>query len=55
MWMRDVEEVVREIICDECFKGRQNFSFEVSLQDDGERVYGGEANAAVSFQIGQIR
>ena len=43
MWMR---EVVREIMCDERFKGHQNFSFEASLQDDGERVYGGEANAA---------
>ena len=40
---------------DERFKGHQNFTFEASLQDDGERVYGGEANAAVSFQIGQIR
>ena len=45
MWMRDVEEVVREIMRDERFKGHQNFTFEASLQDDGERVYGGEANA----------
>ena len=43
--MRDVEEVVREIMRDERFKGHQNFTFEASLQDDGERVYGGEANA----------
>ena len=55
MWMQDVEEVVREIMQDERFKGHQNFTFEASVQDDGERVYGGEANAAVSFQIGQIR
>ena len=55
MWMRDVEEVVREIMRDERFKGHQKFSFEACLEDDGERVYGGEANAAVSFQIGQIR
>ena len=53
--MRDVEEVVSEIIREERFKGHQNFSFEASLQDDCERVCGGEANAAVSFQIGQIR
>ena len=41
MWMQDVEEVVREIMRDERFKGHQNFAFEASLQDDGERVYGG--------------
>ena len=57
MWMRDVEEVVREIMRDERFKGHQKFSFEASLEDNGERasVNGGEANEAVSFQIGQIR
>jgi len=55
MWMRDVEEVVREIMRDERFKGHQKFRFEASLEDNGERVYGGEANEAVSFQIGQIR
>ena len=55
MWMRDVEEVLREIMCNERFKGHQNFSFEASLEDDSKRVYGGEANVAVSFQIGKIR
>ena len=55
MWMRDVEEVVLEIMRDERFKGHQKFSFEASLEDNGERVYGGEANEAVSIQIGQIR
>ena len=55
MWMLDFEEVVRELMSDERFKGHQKFSFEASLEDDGERVYRGEANAAVSFQIGQIR
>ena len=55
MWMRDVEEVVREIMGDERFKGHQNFSFQACLEDDGQRIFGGEANAGVSFQIGQIR
>ena len=55
MWMRDVEEVVREIMGDERFKGLQNFSLEACLDDDSQRVYGGEANTGVSFQIGQIR
>ena len=34
MWMRDVEEVVREIMRDERFKGHQSFSFEASLEDE---------------------
>ena len=51
MWMRDVEEVVREIMRDECFKGHQNFSFEACLQDDGQRVFGGEANAGSHFRL----
>jgi len=55
MWMRDVEEVVREIMGDERFKGHQNLRFEACVEDDGQRVFGGEANAGVSFQIGQIR
>ena len=55
MWMRDVEEVVREIMRDECFKGHQNFSFEACLQDDGQRVFWGRGERGVSFQIGQIR
>ena len=55
MWKCNVEEVVREIMRDERFKGHHNFSFEASLQYNSERVYGGEANAVVSIQIGQIR
>ena len=31
---------------DERFKGHQKFSFEASLEDNCERVYGGEANEA---------
>ena len=35
------------------FKGRQHFNFEMEMDsDDGERLFGGEANAGVvSFQI----
>ena len=49
MWKCNVEEVVREIMRDKRFRGHQNFSFEASLEDDGLRLYGGKANAAVSF------
>ena len=55
MWMRDAVEVVREIMRDKRFKGHQDLSFEACPQDDGQRVFGGDANAVVSFQVGQIR
>jgi hypothetical protein len=40
---------------DPVFKGNQNFKFEMDLDEAGKRLFGGEANAAVSFQIGQLR
>ena len=55
MWMRDVEEVVREIMGDKRFAGHQHFTFQASVDEDGQRLYGGEANEVVAFQIGQIR
>ena len=55
MWMRDVEEVVREIMGDTRFAGHQHFMFEAAVDEDGQRLYGREANEGVAFQIGQIR
>ena len=55
LWIREVEDVVREIMEDPIFKGNQNFHFEMELDELGERMYGGEANAGVSFQISQLR
>ena len=54
MWMRNVEEVVREIMGDTHFAGHQHFMFEAAVHEDGQRLHGGEANEGVSFQIGQI-
>ena len=55
LWIRELEDVVREIMEDPIFKGNQHFHFEMDLDELGLRLYGGEANAAVSFQIGQLR
>ena len=55
LWIREVEDVCREIMEDPLFKGNQNFHFEMDLDALGERMFGGEANAGVSFQIGQLR
>jgi hypothetical protein len=54
-WMRELEDVIREIMEDPVFKGNQNFSFEMDLDAAGKRLFGGEANAGVAFQIGQLR
>ena len=40
---------------DPLFKGNQNFHFEMDLDALGKRMFGGEADAGVSFQIGQLR
>ena len=55
LWIRELEDVVRELMEDSIFKGNQNFHFEMDINELGKRLYGGEANAAVSFQIGQLR
>ena len=55
LWTREFEDVVREIMEDPVFKGNQNFSFELDVDAAGQRSFGGEANAGVAFQIGQLR
>ena len=56
MFIREVEEVVREIMGDSRFEGHQHYKFEAEYDnEDGERLWGGEASAGVAFQIGQIR
>ena len=55
LWTRQLEDVVWEIMEDPVFKGNQNFGFEMDVDAAGERLFGGEANAGVSFQIGQLR
>ncbi len=54
-WTRELEDVVREILEDPVFKGNQNFHFELDLDEAGKRLFGGEANTGVAFQIGQLR
>jgi hypothetical protein len=54
-WTRELEDVVREIMEDPVFRGNQNFQFELDLDEAGKRLFGGEANAGVAFQIGQLR
>jgi hypothetical protein len=53
--MRELDDIVREIMEDPIFKGNQNFQFDMDLDEFGNRLFGGEANAGVAFQIGQLR
>ena len=53
-WIRSLEEVLREILGDERMAGHQHFSFEMLINEDGEREFGA-SNGAVSFQIAQLR
>ena len=55
LWVRELEDVVREIMEDPVFKGNQNFNFEMDLDADGKRLFGCKTNAGVAFQIGQLR
>ena len=55
LWLRELEDVVQEIMEDPIFKGNQNFKFELDLDEAVKRLFGGEANAGVAFQIGQLR
>jgi hypothetical protein len=58
-WSREtwMEDVVWELMEDPImiFKCNQNSHFEMDLDELGQRLFGGEANAGVSFQIGRLR
>jgi hypothetical protein len=54
-WTREMEDAVRGIFEDPVFKGNQHFNFELDLDEAGERLFRGEANAGVAFQIGRLR
>jgi hypothetical protein len=55
LWACELEDVVQEKMEDPVFKGNQNFDFEMDLDEAGKLLFGGEANAGVAFQIGQLK
>ena len=55
LWLRSLEEVLREVLGDQRMAGHQHFSFEmVENEETGEREFGA-SNSAVSFQLAQVR
>ena len=55
LWAHEAEDVLLEIMEDPLFKGNQNFKFEMDLDEACKRLFGGQTNAGVAFQIGQLR
>ncbi len=53
-WLRSLEDALREILGDERMDGHQEFKFEISRTEEGERQFGA-SNKAVSFQLAQVR
>jgi len=39
LWIREVEDIVREIMEDPIFKGNQNYKFEMDLDEAGKRLF----------------
>ncbi len=55
LWLRSLEDVLREVLGDERMAGHQHFSFEMIVDEEsGEREFG-SSNRAVSFQLAQVR
>ena len=55
IFMREVEEVVRETMGDSYFKGHQHYKFEAEFDQTGKGCWRVGASAGVAFKKGQIR
>jgi hypothetical protein len=53
-WTCQLEDV-QDIMEDPIFKGNQNFSFKMDIDEAGKRLFSSEAKTGVAFQIGQLR
>jgi hypothetical protein len=55
LFARPVEKVLRELIGDLRFAGHQHFAFHEYKDPHGNRLFAGDANGSVSFQLAQIK
>jgi hypothetical protein len=55
IFARPVEKVLRELIGDLRLAGHQHFAFHEYKDPHGNRLFAGDANGAVSFQLAQIK
>ncbi len=52
---RKVSKVFMELLSDERMAGHQHFGFKLSTDANGDRVFGGDANGSLTFELAQIR
>jgi hypothetical protein len=55
LFKRQIEKVLRELIGDMLLAGKQHFAFSKYKDPYGNRMFVGDANRAVSFQLAQTR
>ena len=53
LFMRPVEKVLRELVGDMRLAGHQHFAFHEYKDPRGNRIFAGDANGSVSFQLAQ--
>jgi hypothetical protein len=55
LFTRPAEKVLRELIGDLRLAGHQHFAFHEYKDPHGNRLFAGDANGSVSFQLAQIK
>ena len=55
LFARPVEKVLRELMGDLRLAGHQHFAFHEYKDPHGNRLFDGDANGSVSFQLAQIK
>ena len=51
---RSLEKVIRELMADIELAEYQHFGFNMYKNSQGERIFGGDANGSVSFELAQL-
>jgi len=54
-YQRPLKKVLEELLSDTLLEGHQHFRFEAKYDSKGDRIFGGDANGTLSFQLAQLR
>jgi hypothetical protein len=55
LFKRPIEKVMRELIGDMRLAGKQQYAFQEYKDPHGKRLFAGDANGSVSFQLAQLK
>jgi hypothetical protein len=55
LFKRPIEKVMRELIGDMRLAGKQHYAFQEYEDPHGNRLFAGDANGSVSFQLAQLK